>query len=97
MKVDKTLKTSPHTRKHIGTIYFPQGTTANEVCVKVQKREKKEFGLWLFQQKIKDSNAQSRGIDDSDYVTIKDSKHVLQDNTQYIVIHYSGMAIELAM
>ena len=82
----------------MGTVYFPQGTTANQVCVKIQNRDKGTFGLWLLQRKVKDTiENQGQGLDDKDYETIKDSKYELEDGVKYVAVHYSGMDIELVL
>ncbi|KAK2166250.1 hypothetical protein LSH36_40g04006 [Paralvinella palmiformis] len=99
-KLDKKAKVSASTRKHIGTTYFVEGTTANEVCVYITKSQKNEFGLWLLQiAKHGDTSimTSSDDVDSGNYETVKDSKYVLQDGVRYVALHYSGADVELVL
>ena len=99
-KKDKAAKSSPSIRKHIGTTYFIEGTTANEVCVHITKSQKNDFGLWLLQISKEDDSsiiASSDDVDSAKYETVKDSKHVLRDGVHYVALHYSGADVELVL
>ena len=82
-------------RYHMGTIYFPEGTTANQVCRRVMDRQKTTSGLWLMQTRVKNPHLHSGSLEDGEYAPIRDSKHVLQDGTEYVILFYNGPPIFL--
>ncbi len=101
-KLEKAaLPTEERPRNHFGTLYFREGTTANEVCVEINKRHgAKESGIWLLQIQSRDprpseSNNNDGLLREGEYETVKDSKHKIADGKKYVALHYTGMDIFL--
>ncbi len=65
------------------------GTTANEVCEKISEKYGRKMGIWLLQMKVKDPE-NHMDVEDQSYVTVKDSKHVLEEGTLYFLVHFTG-------
>lgn len=86
-------------RTHCGTVYFPEGTTANEVCEYISRKQQSataSFGLWLLQIATGDvKDGQPEQTDDGSYTNVKDSKYRLKDGPKYVALHYTGPDIYL--
>jgi len=79
-------------RTRIATEFFKAGTTANTVCEKVCAKHgqaRASMGLWLLQRKVTDEE-QTEEVEDGGYITIKDSKYVLESGQTYSVMHFTG-------
>ena len=66
-----------------------------QVCEHVMsKYGSQKVGLWLLQMKVPDpENYGKSEVEDDCYVTIKDSKHVLEHGKSYYVVHFTGSDI----
>lgn len=90
---------SERRRAHYGTVYFPEGTTANEVSEYIARRYQgtASMGLWLLQTatgEVKDGQLEQ--ADDGSFANVKDSRHQLTDGNRYVALHYTGPDIYLA-
>ena len=93
-KPDKANKEANNNRKHICTMYFPEGTPASEVCRYVNVKQNSKSGIWLLQLKVSNPDFYA-DVEDGCYVLIKDSKHRLEADKQYAVMFYNGPEIFL--
>ena len=75
-------------------MYFPEGTPASEVCRYVNNKQKSKSGIWLLQEKVSNP-ADYDKVEDGNYVIIKDSKHRIESEKQYVVMYYNGPEIFL--
>ncbi len=74
----------------MATEMFPEGSTANDVCVHVSKKHgADQMGIWLLQEKVPDPE-NYENLDDKCFHTIKDSKYILQKEKLYYVVHFTG-------
>lgn len=98
------LPNEERSRHHFGTIYFPEGTSANDVCVTISKKHGANTGLWLLQTPKVKSTAGSKAVNNNEAVltndmfdTIKDAKHRLVESSSghYVALHYTGPDIFL--
>lgn len=76
-------------RTHIGTVYFNEGTSASHVCEHVMRRQNTVTGIWLLQ--IRQPGAEGG------HETVKDSKHRLEDGSEYVAMYYNGPDIFLML
>lgn len=72
----------------IGTMYFPAGTSVNEVARHVMKRQETTSGIWLIQMRVSQPELYDN-VQDGCYVNVRDSKHQLEDK-QYTAMYYNG-------
>ena len=80
---------SDRRRTIIGTVYFREGTAANEVARYVMKRQQTTSGIWLVQKRVEDPSKHTN-VEDGCYVNVRDSKYKLQDGEQYSAMFYNG-------
>ena len=85
-------------RTHIGTSYFPEGTTANSVCLHVSskmaslsKKPNAAMGLWILQVHVPPEERHLyKDLEDGTYATVRDSKHTLREGQKYVALNYTG-------
>jgi hypothetical protein len=85
----------PYVRNHIGTSYFPEGTSANNVCLHVTDKmagmDAKAKGIWILQVHVPPEERHLyRDVEEDMYVTVKDSKHALREGQKYVALNYTG-------
>lgn len=94
-----TLNTSERRRVHCGTVYFPEGTTANQVCEYISRKQQNttsNFGLWLLQiVKGEIHDGMLEQAVEGNYTQVKDSKYQLTDEEKYVALHYTGPDVYL--
>lgn len=85
-------------RSHIGTTYFPEGTTANNVCLHISnkmaslsKKGSAGIGIWILQVHVPPEERHLyKDLEDGTYATVKDSKHTLREGQKYVALNYTG-------
>lgn len=86
-----------YVRNHIGTAYFPEGTSANSVCLHITDKmaglEKKSsgMGIWILQVHVPPEERHLyTNLEDGMYATVRDSKHMLREGQKYVALNYTG-------
>ena len=85
----------PYVRTLIGTSYFPEGTSANNVCLHITDKmaglESKARGIWILQVHVPPEERHLYpDLEDGMYATVRDSKHSLREGQKYVALNYTG-------
>lgn len=85
-KEEKIGSSGTEQRQHIGTMYFPESTTANEVIKTIMKHERTQSGIWLLQQKMADPQQYS-DLEEGLYRPVRKGQHQLADDGNLYVAY----------